>query len=430
MATPVPYDFVQQMVMGELDFLALNVKENTASYFSSNHLGDRLKSLLNTLHNVNNANAFYKKYDIQSLELLINNIDKINFTYKKYSKPKLKKRLLNILPNGSQIESNYDKELNKVLNFTYDCQIDNFDNIKMTHLKLACILCYTAIMPFRNNTWYLPNNENTAFVSAFENYLLNFLGMMKSKDGSLEKNVRITYHVVPSVLHDKTSPYVITKDKMNASNITLHNVNRTSYQNMFTDIEVCYALNNRLYLNEPDSQQTELCAQFLELNALPFCLYNSILPDEFALSALNLYKLDDAKRKLKLGNVLFVNKMRTSAKETIIATIRAYYYACRHAKDNKVVRVVGNYKGYEEKRNEQYYKMAALDFAILMLVTNATNCQLKYLIIDEYELMFMELKQQLCRWTPQKVYNAIINYDIESEPLTNFSKDRDDRAFD
>ncbi|BBU37522.1 hypothetical protein [Choristoneura diversana nucleopolyhedrovirus] len=424
MDTPVPYLFVQRMVVGELEYLNTNVNDNGAGYFSLGHLKDRLQSLLKTLRGVNNADPYFHKCDIRSLELLINNINKISFTHNVESKLELKRRLLTILPNGDQIENKYDRELDKVLNFTYNCQIDTFDNIEMTHLKLACILCYTAILPFRNNAWYLPNNESTAFVAAFENYLSNFLGMMKSKDGSLKKNVRVAYHVVPPALQS-SSPYVTIKDKMDAGNITLHNVNRTSYQNASTDIEVCYALYNKLYLNNPGDQQTELCAQFLELNALPYCLYNSALPDDFAVSALNLYKLDDARKKLKLGNVLFVNTMRTGAKETIIATMRAYYHACQHAKNNKVVRVVGSYKGYASN-----YKLAALDFAILMLVTNATNCQLKYLITNVHERMFMELKQQVCRWTPQKVYNALINYDIESEPLTNFSKDAADRAFD
>ncbi|AAP29887.1 unknown [Choristoneura fumiferana multiple nucleopolyhedrovirus] len=423
MDTPVPYLFVQRMVLGELEYLDANVNNNGTGYFSLGHLGDRLQSLLKTLHGVNNADPYFHKCDIRSLELLVNNINKISFTKNVESKLELKQRLLRILPNGDQIASKYDRELNKVLNFTYNCQIDTFDNIQLTHLKLACVLCYTALLPFNNNAWYLPKNESTAFVAAFENYLSNFLGLMKSKDGSLEKNVRVTYHVVPPV-SQITPPYVPIKNKINASNITVHNVNRASYQNASTDIEVCYALNNRLYLNNSGSQQTELCAQFLELNALPYCLYNSVLPDDFAVSALNLYKLDDAKKKLKLGNVMFVNTMRTGAKEAIIATMRAYYHACQHVKNNKVVRVVGNYKGYAND-----YKLAALDFAILMLVTNATNCQLKYLIMNVHERMFMELKQQVCSWTPQKVYNALMNYDIEKEPLTNFSKDAVNRAF-
>ena len=424
MDTPMPYLFVQRMIVGELEYLDANVNHNGAGYFSLGHLSDRLQSLFKILQSVNNADPYFHKCDIRSLELLINNINKISFTHNVESKPKLKQHLLKILPNGDQIEKKYDKELNKVLSFTYNCQIDTFSNIEMTHFKLACVLCYTAILPFKNNAWYLLDNENTAFVAAFENYLSNFLGMMKSKDGSLDKNVRVTYHVVP-LASQITSPYVIIKDKMNASNITVHNVNRALYQNASTDIEVCYALNNRLYLNNPGDQQTELCAQFLELNAIPYCLYNSALPDDFAISALNLYKLDNAKKKLKLGNVLFVNTMRTGSKETIIATMRAYYQACQHAKKNKMVRVVGSYKGYASN-----YKLAALDFAILMLVTNATNCQLKYLIMNVHERMFMDLKQQVCRWTPQKVYNALINYNIESEPLTNFSKDAVDRAFD
>ncbi|AAC59113.1 unknown [Orgyia pseudotsugata multiple nucleopolyhedrovirus] len=424
MATPVSYSFVQRMVVNELEFLNANVNSNGVGYFSFNHLGDRLQSLLTTLNNVAaNADPYLQKCDARSLKLLLDNLNKISFTHNVESKPQLKQRLLDMLPNGDAIGNKYDKELNKILNFTYNCRLDTLNNIEMTHMKLTCVLCYTAGLPFRDNLWYLPNNESgELFATAFGNYLAYFLAMMRSKDGSLDKNVRVMYHVVPP-LQLSEPPYIVFRDRINAGLISVQD--SAQYQTAGLDFEVCYTLNNKLYLNSPGSQQTELCAEYLELNALPYCLYNATLPDNFALSALNLYKLNDAKKKLKLGNVLFVNTMRTGAKETIIATMRAYYYACKYAKANKLLRVIGNYKGYAND-----YKLAALDFAILMLVTNSTNIQLKYLTMNVHERMFMELKQQVCRLSPRKIYNVLLNYDIGSEPLTNFSRDAADGAFD
>ncbi|BAE72329.1 ORF40 peptide [Hyphantria cunea nucleopolyhedrovirus] len=415
MATQMPYWFVQQMVVNELEYLSTNVNDDGAGYFSFDHLGDRLQNLIKMLSNLDMSDAYLQKYDIKSLELLIDNINKIDYTHSEEKKEELKQRLTNLLPNGDLIVSKYDKELNKVLNFSYNCEINTLNNIEMSHMKLACVLCYTALLPYRNNAWYLPNNEHQQlFAAAFGNYLINFLNMVKSKDGSLNKTVRVMYHVVPSV--QLTEPYINLKDRMNASLIAVQNVSNAQYQNLPTDIEVCYSLNNRLYLNNSGDQQTDMCAEYLELNAVPYCLYNSMLPDNFAMSVFNLYKLHEAKKKLQLGNVLFVNVMRNSAKETIINTMRTYYSACQKMKNNKILRVVGNFKGSFD------YKFAALDFAILALVTNATNCQLKYLT-TRHEQMFMDLKQQICRLTPQKVYNVLLNYKIDKEPLTNFSKD-------
>lgn len=425
MATPVPYSFVQQMVVSELEFLNANVNNNGVGYFSFNHLSDRLQNLLKALNSAAaNADPYLQKCDAKSVELLLGNMNKISFTHNVETKPQLKQRLLRMLPNGDAIGSKYDKELNKVLNFTYNCQLDDLNFVQMTHIKLACVLCYTASLPFRDNVWHLLSNENREhFAAAYGNYLASFLAMIRSKDGSLNKNVRVVYHVVPPAQLN-APPYVVVNDRMNAGLISVQNVTDAQYQTAATDIEVCYALHNKLYMNNPGDQQTELCAEYLELNALPYCLYNATLPDNFALSALNLYKLGDAKKKLKLGNVLFVNTMRTAAKESIIATMRAYYLACQHAKANKMLRVVGNYKGYANN-----YKLAALDFAILMLVTNSVNCQLKYLTINVHERMFMEFKQQVCRLTPQKVYNMLLDYDIESEPLTNLSRTAAYEAF-
>nr|UIX56168.1 HycuOrf-40 hypothetical protein [Hyphantria cunea nucleopolyhedrovirus]UIX56314.1 HycuOrf-40 hypothetical protein [Hyphantria cunea nucleopolyhedrovirus] len=422
MAIQLPYWFVQQMVVKELEYLSTNVNDDGAGYFSFDHLSDRLKSLVRILNRVDVADAYLQKYDIKSLELLIDNINKIRYTHSVEKKEEIKQRLINLVPNGNHLVDKYDKQLNKVLNFSYNCEIDTLNYIEMSHIKLACVLCYTALLPFRNNAWYLPHNESRQlFATAFGNYLINFFNMMKSKDGSLNKTVRVMYHVVPAV-QLTSEPYIFIHDKMNASLITVQNVSNAQHQNLPTDIEVCYALNNKLYMNNPGDQQTEMCAEYLELNAVPYCLYNSMLPDNFAMSVFNLYKLHEGKKKMQLGNVLFVNAMRNSAKETIITTMRAYYFACQKIKSNKVLRVIGNYKGSYD------YKLAALDFAILALVTNATNCQFKYLT-NTHEQMFINLKQQICRLTPQKVYNVLLNYKIDNEPLTNFSKDAVEGVF-
>nr|QNN89368.1 hypothetical protein [Spilarctia obliqua nucleopolyhedrovirus] len=81
MATQMPYWFVQQMVVNELEYLSTNVNDNGAGYFSFDHLRDRLQSLLKMLIGVDSSDAYLQKYDIKSLELLIDNINKIDYTY-------------------------------------------------------------------------------------------------------------------------------------------------------------------------------------------------------------------------------------------------------------------------------------------------------------------------------------------------------------
>lgn len=415
MTTTVPYWFIQNMVEGELQFLKDNVYTKTSSYFSFGHLRDRLTSLLKI---VNSANSTFQQYDSQILKLLINNMNKIQFTYSNETKPVLKQRLLDQLPNGALISNKYDKELNKVFNYSYNSQINTLDNIQITHLQLACVLCYTAIFAFRNNMWLLSQNENyNLFTTAFGNYLYNFLSMLHKKDKPMSNYVRVVYHVVPL---PKTPLSVTSSESMSEKLVTVTNA---QYQSKPTDIEVCYAMHNKLFLNNPEDQQTELCAQFLELNAIPYCLYNAELPDNFGLSVFNLYKLDQ--NTLKLGNVMFVNTMRTAAREVKINTLRMYVHMCRYIVENKLkLRVVGNYKGYQND-----YKMAALDFVLLMFATNAHGCPLNYLMMNKHETMFIELKRQACRMTFTKLFDVIMNYNIDLEPLTNFSANIADTEF-
>ncbi|BBD50497.1 hypothetical protein [Samia cynthia nucleopolyhedrovirus] len=412
--TAVPYSFVQQAVINELQFLNASVTESVVGFFSYNHVSDELQNVLQIATAARNADQYLQTCDIKSLNLLTANIQLINFNYSDEPKQALKKRLLELLPDKKEIVSKYDRELDSVLNYSYISQIKSLDNIEVTHKKLACVLCYTAMLPSRNSVWYLPDNENRElFAGALSKYLLNVLAMIKNKDRSLDRNVRVVYHVgVPDVRFGETM------------NPNLISVDSSPFQSRPSDLEVCYAMRNKLFLGNAGEQHTDVCAQFPEVNGIPYCLYNAELPDNFAAGMFNLYKLESQK-KLKLGNVLFVNTMRTGAKESIVNTINAYYNACQYVKNAKLqLRVVGNYKGYQHD-----YKMAALDFAILMFATNAANCYLKYVMMNVHERMFMELKKQVCRLPPQKVYEALLNYDVEIEPSINFSADTVDAAF-
>lgn len=420
MTTPVPYWYVQQMVISELEFLNSNVNEGGAAYFSGDHLNDRLQNLSKILKSVTNADAYLFKCDQKSLDLIINNLK--GATYIIETKDELKKRLYEYLTDVALIVNTYDKQLNTVMNYSYSCQIETLNKIEFTHIKLACVLIYTAILRFKNNEWYLPYNKHlNFFIKPFNDYLLNFLKMLKNKDGSINKNVRVIFNIPPP-LKNSAPPYVPVKKRLNSSLITMQNINNVQYQNESTDIEICYVNNNKLYYGDANDQQLELTGEFLEINTLPYCLYTSMLPNNFAISALNLYKL--ANKKLKLGNVLFVNKMRDRSKETIIRTMRVYYHACQQLKTNKIVRVVGSYKGYSND-----YNLAALDFTILVLVASATECQLKYLITDENEKSFMELKRQVCKSTLQKLYSMLINNDFEKDVMTNLKITAVDKMF-
>ncbi|AAQ91657.1 unknown [Choristoneura fumiferana DEF multiple nucleopolyhedrovirus] len=419
MASTLPYTFLQHMIINEMQFINNNVNDNDApSFLHKTHMAAELENFLQILSKVTNADPYLLNCDIKSINLLLNNKDKINFVYNDESKQSLKARLIALLPNGKIISDKYDREMDKLFNYSIIPQIKNEADAHITHIKLACLLCYTALLPARNSVWYLifsTNEYQTVFVDAFSKYLIAVLQMMKSKDTSLDNSVRVIYHIgqVEYVFKEKMDPKLITVD------------NNAQFQTKKDDMEVCYTIFNKLQFNNPGSQQTELFAQFLELNAVPYCMYNSMLPENTSMSVYNLYKLDAKSKQLKLGNVLFVNKMRTGAKEAILNSIETYYNACKFLKTSKIpFRIVGSYKGYQDD-----YKMAALDFVILMFATNANKCSLKYLMMNVHEKMFQELKTQVCRLTPQKVYSVLTNYDLSKEPLTNFSKDAIDTAF-
>ncbi|AAK85664.1 hypothetical protein [Epiphyas postvittana nucleopolyhedrovirus] len=417
MEITTPYTFVQQMLVNELEFLNNNVNKSGDKFIHQNHMANELQNLLEILKTVTNADAYLRDCDIKSLMLLLDNQDKINFTYNNDSKQAIKNRLLDLLANGKIIQEKYDHELNKFLNYSIISQIKSANNFEITHIKLASLLCYATVLPMRNSVWYLVSqNENVAklFVNALDKYLLSLLSMVKNKDPSLSKNVRVVY-TFPGA-------QIKMKEKMNSTLIT---VDKASYQTKSNDIEVCYVLRNSMQFANSGNQQTELCAQYLELNVVPYCMYNSWLPDNATANVLDLYKLDGSKKKLKLGNVMFVNMLRAGTREAIRHTIDVYYSACNYLDKSKLpFRIIGNYKGYENN-----YKMAALDFAILMFVTNINNRNLKYLMMNVHENMFQELKTQVCRMPPHKVFSALMNYDINKEPLNNFRNDAIDTAF-
>jgi hypothetical protein len=419
MAAKVPYTFVQHMIINELQFINSNVNDNNApSFMHKNHMVGELQNILQILNNITDADPYLIKCDINSINLLINNQNKINFVYSDESKQSLKSRLIAFLPNGKMITEKYDREMDKLFNYNIISQIKDEADARISHIKLACLLCYMVLIPSRNSVWHLiyeTREYQNMFLDAFSKYLIAVLHMMKNKDSSLNNNVRAVYHI-------GDVEYVF-KEKMDSKLITVDN--DAQFQTKKDDMEVCYVIFNKLQFNTSGNQQTELFAEFLELNAVPYCMYNSLLPENTSMSVYNLFKLNSNQKQLKLGNVLFVNKMRTGAKEAIQNKIKMYYNACKFLKMSKIpFRIVGSYKGYKED-----YKMAALDFVILMFATNSNKCPLKYLMMNVHEQMFQELKTQVCRLTPQRVHSVLMNYDVDKEPLTNFTQDAVDTAF-
>ena len=55
-----------------------------------------------------------------------------------------------------------------------------------------------------------------------------------------------------------------------------------------------------------------------------------------------------------------------------------------------------------------------------MLVTSITHRTLKYNMLNIHEKMFQELKTVVCKHNAAKLYDILINYDINKEPLNNF----------
>ncbi|ANF29682.1 hypothetical protein CapoNPV_034 [Catopsilia pomona nucleopolyhedrovirus] len=427
------YALVQHMIVNELTFVNDNVNYDKNSFFTRTQLSGELHKLLRILLKCNNDNT-NNKYDKNNLAMLLQYINTIKFSYFDDIELRVRDAMDNLLIETGQYDAQLDELVRKNTNAEIVSEMDNLDDIKFLHIHLARILCYTAAVNARNSLQWKRAVESrgdggggggvVSFANAFVNYILIVLKMMKANDVSLTHKVCAVYHFTNRDINFNTS--------MKPNSIVIECTKKTTkLENKHTDLEVCYVNDNRLCAKfDENNQQSCMYAMFLELNALPYCLYNNTLPDTLALSVFNLYRFNYGnvhKSKLpakpsRVGNVLLVNCFnanKTITRNEIVHKINAYYNACRHLVDErKNLRIVGDFSAYKNN-----YKLAALDFIILMFVTSITNRYLKYNICNNYEKMFQELKNKVCKLKVRKVYELLLNYSVDKEPLDNFNND-------
>ncbi|AGA16265.1 hypothetical protein [Thysanoplusia orichalcea nucleopolyhedrovirus] len=418
------YALLQKMIINELLFLNDNVNYATNKIFSKNQVNGELHKLLTLLLNYKklNKNLLNINYDIKNLLFLLENKDKIDIIYFDDVKGYVQSAIVNLFESHKRSLNNYPTELDVLLkdgNENLIPTITDIDVNKFSHIQLARLLCYTAVIESRNSKpWrsiFLNETNANTVIESFLNYIIHVLNMIKSNQTSLNNSVSIVYHTINVELN--------LQNKLKPRNINIEIVDKDKFENRQTDIEVCYVLNNNLHAQDAASQQTFMYASFVELNVLPFCLFNETLPNEQSISVFGLYRFEQTKNKTaskpsRLGNVMFVNSLtdKPITRETIINTINSYHNACQNLK-KLGHRVVGDYRVYEAN-----YKLAALDFIILILVTSITHQTLKYNMLNVYEKMFQDLKATVCKHNASKLYNILINYDINKEPLSNFQQ--------
>nr|QWC64774.1 hypothetical protein [Bombyx mori nucleopolyhedrovirus]WRK23353.1 hypothetical protein [Bombyx mori nucleopolyhedrovirus] len=414
------YALLQKMIINELLFLNDNVNYATNKLFSKDQANGELQKLSAMLLNYkkSNKNVPNIKFDLKNLSFMLENKDKIDIIQFDDVKNYVQPAIVNLFESHNRSLNNYSTELNTLLengNENLVPNITDIDNIKLSHMQLARLLCYTAVVESRNSKpWKaIFNNDTCVLTDSFFNYIINILNMIKTNQGSLAHNLSVVYHIENIQMN--------LQNKLKPRSITIEIVDKDKFENKHSDIEVCYVMNNRLHPQDVNSQQTLMCSSFVELNALPFCLYNETLPNDQSMSVFNLYKFEQTKnnsvsKPSRLGNVMFVNSLidKPITRETIVDIINSYHNACQNLKRSGH-RVVGDYRAYERD-----YKLAALDFIILMLVTSITHRTLKYNMLNIHEKMFQELKTIVCKHSAAKLYDILINYDINKEPLNNF----------
>jgi hypothetical protein len=68
-----------------------------------------------------------------------------------------------------------------------------------------------------------------------------------------------------------------------------------------------------------------------------------------------------------------------------------------------------------------HYRVAALDFLILIFVGSITNRYIKYNLPPIQEKLFCDIKKAACSVKIKKMYDILQNYSLDIEPLANFT---------
>ncbi|UZE89722.1 PARG [Parapoynx stagnalis nucleopolyhedrovirus] len=430
------YKIIQEMLVNVLDFLNNNVNYDGFVYLTYDQFKQEISNfpmlLEQFLHFNNNVTNKNFDYDKKNVELLVKNINQIQYSHCSDIVNDTKRYLKSL--NISEVLNKFQKALEILLTN----QIVPFINLEdlfyekeIDRTFLTRILCYGIHTSIRNishwtNDFMLDNRQ---IKSAFKHHLYMIMDAIEN-DLSLPKiNINVVHHY--------KSVNINLNSNMKPSLINIISKPDNNFKNDAQHLEICYIINNTFF--SPliyEHQHTVKCLNFLELNVIPYCFFNNILHDSHSISIFNLYKCnqvylnynqlvvvkDDPPR---LGNILVVNSFinKKITREVIIDKINEYQNACidLNAKQKNLI-LVGDSAAYAKNFN-----LAALDFIILMLICSITNRSLRFNTIDLYESKFKQIKDVVCKMTPEKIFNILTyNYSVDIEPLENFQHIQED----
>jgi hypothetical protein len=285
------------------------------------------------------------------------------------------------------------------------------------------ILLLAELGEVRNlENWKILFKEKNYFKLLFKEHFIKILEGIKYRQSLMSISVKIEHH------YDHANINLNGTIKYNLVHIFTSPI--YNFKNNPEHLEICYLSDNLMFSRSNYKDQHNIkCATFLELNVLPYCFYNNILLDSHAISVYGLYKcnhvyiknqeiLTSEENPARLGNVLLVNKFpRKVNRDAIIDVINAYHKTCNYLNVNRRDFIlVGDYMAYE-----QNYKLAALDFIILIFVCSVTNRSLRYNMLETQAPMFEQLKSIVCQLTAEKLYTILTtSYDVNIEPSDNF----------
>lgn len=417
------------MLLDELKFLNDCVNYGNSKYLTQQQMHGELHKLLKIMINLK-----VKKNDKDNILLLVEHKDKIDFNFydeqiKITTKNKLKEIVNLCRKNILQYEEDLDSFL-KTDNAAIVSEIENVNDIKINNLQFLRILCFMSAYTMRNGKEWKQNvgerifKNSEKYTNSFVNYLIIMLKQIKDKTKILSHSVKINYHFSNLQINYSNS---IMKPGL----IVIETAKKNKSENKQDELEICYVLNNSLCPEyENDNQHNSMFSSFIQLNALPYLLFNNILSDDQAITVFNLYKsINTNISQTKLieqvhtqtfcwSHVLIVNSIvdKPKIKSVYLNKLNTYYNVLKSLKFNYTI--VGNFEAYKENSH-----LAALDFIILMFVASITNRNLKYKVIANQEYLFQKLKNTVCKMKTKDVYNTIINYDVIKKPMENFKID-------
>lgn len=418
------------MGVNMLTFMHQSVNDKTMKYLNIDHGYNELDKMNMLLSkHINLPDSILDEsmqITLQCFNLLLDRKDSIVYLYYNSTKNFVNSQLIKYFRNKNKNIIDYETELKILLNDeSVDIvpELNDINDIKFSHMQLSRMLCYGSVVTCRNMSfWKNMFAENrTDMQNAFINHTLTVLKMLKRRQNFMSSSsVEIEYNYADQVV-------AINDENRNMkSNMITVDTNQKA-DNKNSDLEICYLSGHWMLPRSPGEQQTIKFAQFVELNALPYCLFNATLPNNMSINVYNLHKTvmeemyqeNISDKPSRLGNVLLINKLKSDSvtQSDIINYINCYYVASdrRKTRQNFRLRLVGEFAAYKHN-----YRLAALDFIILMLVASVTQRRLRYTVSDAYEKMFQEIKTKTCKMSVKKVINMLANYNVNVEPMQNF----------